>query len=274
MRTLIKVGFSMLLLAMVLIGAAYSALRAKGIHGPANAASHAMASEVRAIGKGIDSIELSGPIDMTLRQGATPSLLVRAEQRLLGNIETVQEGNTLHIDTKGMLLLRSKLLKSNRLQVELVLPALNHLNIHGSGDSTVNGFSGEHMEVQLHGSGNVIFNGRFRDIAAAVHGSGDMELNGGSSDKVAVELVGSGQMTVVGSCKEFKAKQTGSGDLDAQHLTAESVAVNLHGSGSSNVQANKSAAVTLRGSGDVTVYGHPSERNVNRTGSGEINWKQ
>jgi hypothetical protein len=268
MRTLLKIGSGLLLLAMLLIGLSYNVLRANGTHGLSSPASHMLTRETRSVGQGIATVELTGPIDMTLRQGATASLVVRGEQRLLGNVETTQEGSTLHIGTTGMLLLHRQ-----PLQVDLVLPSIEHLNIQGSGDSTISGFSGENLDVQLHGSGNVIFNGRYRQIAAGVHGSGDLELNGGSSDKVAVELVGSGQMTVVGSCKEFKAQQTGSGDLDAQHMTADKVAIDLHGSGNSKVLARQSAAVSLRGSGDVNVYGNPADRNVNRTGSGEVNWK-
>jgi hypothetical protein len=101
-----------------------------------------------------------------------------------------------------------------------------------------------------------------------------MELNGGTSDKVEVSLMGSGQMTVVGQCKEFKADQTGSGDLDAEHLAADLANVNLHGSGTAVVQARKSADVTLRGSGDVSVLGNPNARNVNRTGSGDVTFRE
>jgi hypothetical protein len=160
------------------------------------------------------------------------------------------------------------------LQVVLVLPAITKLKIRGSGDSTINGFSGERVDVQLYGSGNVKFNGRYKDVAASVHGSGDMEMNGGTSDKVEVALVGSGQMTVVGQCKEFKADQTGSGDLDAEHLAAETAAVNLRGSGTSIVQARKNADVTLRGTGDVSVLGNPDGRTVNRTGSGDVTFRE
>ena len=269
MRTLIKTGFGLLMLAFVLIGASYSVLRAQGVSGTVHAAGRMQTTETRKLGKGIESVELSGPIDMTLRQGAVASLVVRGEQRLLGNIDTTQEGGTLHIGTTGMLFHHR-----SPLQVELVLPSLAHLEVSGSGDSNINGFSGDKMDVQVHGSGNVIFNGRYKDISAGVHGSGELELNGGNSDKVAVELVGPGQMTVVGSCKDFKARQSGSGDLDAQHLTAENAAIDQHGSGTTSVQAKHSAEVTMRGSGDVNVYGNPSEHSVNRSGSGEVNWKR
>ncbi len=268
MRTLAKIGFALLLLAAVLIAISTSMLRAKGTVGPANMVGRQVASETRNVGKGIESVELSGPINMTLRQGEMASLLVRGEQRLLGNVETMQDGSTLHIGTKGMLFHHRE-----PLQVELVLPSLAHLTINGSGESTINGFSGDKLDVQVHGSGNVIFNGRFKDIAAAVHGSGDLELNGGNSDKVAVQLAGSGQMTVVGSCKEFKAAQNGSGDIDAQHMTADKVSVEMRGTGTSSVLAKHSADVSLRGTGDVNVYGSPNERNVSKTGTGEVNWR-
>ncbi|MES2149121.1 MAG: DUF2807 domain-containing protein [Pseudomonadota bacterium] len=269
MRGLFKVGLSLLLLAFLLIGLSYSMLRAQGISGSSSPGSRTIASETRTLGKDIRQVELSGPIDMTLRQGPVASLLVRGEQRMLGNVEATQDGDTLHIGTRGMLLHHRQ-----PLQVVLVLPSIENLSIHGSGDSTINGFSGERIDVQLHGSGNVKFNGRYKDVMAGVHGSGELEMNGGNSDKVNVELVGSGQMTVVGACKEFKAEQTGSGDLNAEHLTADQAALEMHGSGTSSILARKVAAVTVRGSGDVSVYGSPSERSVSKTGSGEVNFKQ
>ncbi len=100
-----------------------------------------------------------------------------------------------------------------------------------------------------------------------------MEMNGGNSEKVEVALVGSGQMTVVGQCKQFKADQTGSGDLDAEHLAAEVTAVDLRGSGTSVVQATKTADVTLRGSGDVSIVGNPNQRTVSKTGSGDVTFR-
>lgn len=267
MRSLIKIGISLLLLSFVLIAVSYSMLKAHGQTNPSSAAGRAPASEHRPIGNGITSVELSGPIDLMLIQGDKPSLKVRGEQRLLGNVSTEQDGKVLHIGTKGMLFHHRR-----PLQVELVLPSLNELQVHGTGDSTVNGFSGEKLQVQLYGSGNVSFNGRFKQVAAGVHGSGDLNLNTGNSDKVALEMVGSGQIKTSGSCKQLNAELNGSGDLDAQHMASDQVTVNLKGSGTTNVFARRSAELTLRGSGDINVYGNPDSRNVSRTGSGEVSW--
>jgi mannose-6-phosphate isomerase-like protein (cupin superfamily) len=269
MRALMKVGFSLLVLAFVLIGLSYSMLRAQGISGSSNAAGREVGSETRTLAKAIRAIDLSGPIDLTLRQGAVPSLLVRGEQRMLGNVETTTGGDgTLHIGTTGMLLYHRQ-----PLQVTLVLPSIEDVSVHGSGDSTINGFSGERIEVNLSGSGNLKFNGRFRQVEANVQGSGELEMNGGASDKVEVSVIGSGKMTVVGSSKEFKAEQTGSGDLNARHLSADEANLQLMGSGDATITARKSATVTVRGSGDVLVYGNPSERSVSRNGSGEVTFQ-
>lgn len=269
MQALLKVGLTLLLLAFALIGVSYSLLRAQGLSNPTSAAGRAQGSETRAISKAVTNIVLTGPIDLTLRQGSPASMQVRGEQRLLPNIDTTQDGDTLRIGTKGMLLHHHR-----PLQVMLVLPTLTRLEVHGSGDSTVDGFSGEQFDLQLYGSGNVKFNGRYRQVGAGVHGSGDLDLNTGNSDSVDLEMVGSGQITSSGSCKSLSTALTGSGDVNAQHLASDQVSVSLKGSGDTNVFARKAADLTLRGSGDIRVYGNPDQRTVNRTGSGEVHWDQ
>jgi hypothetical protein len=268
MRTLLKVGFGMLVLAFALIAISYSMLRAEGSAGSSNPEGRIVDEETRKVDARITDIDLTGPIDLTLRQGAVPSLTVRGEKRLLDNVETIQSGDSLDIATKGMVLHHR-----NPLQVVLVLPSLESISINGSGSSTVNGFIGDKADVQLHGSGKLKFNGRYREVVAGIHGSGEVELNGGSSEKVAVDVVGTGQMTVVGSTDEFKAEQTGSGDLLARHLAAREVKIELMGSGTAVVQASEVVAVSLRGSGDVTVHGRPDQRSVSRTGSGDVNFR-
>lgn len=265
MRSLLKVGFALLMLAFVLIALSYSTLRAAGTPGAVNPEGRNLATETRAVGSGISAIDLSGPIDLTMRQGAVASLVVKGEQRLLGNVETLQEGATLHIGIKGMLLHHRQ-----PLQVTLILPSVDSINVYGNGDSTINGFSGERIKVRLSGAGDVKFNGRFKEVIGTLQGSGDMELNGGTSEMVEVTLVGSGDLTVVGSSKRFKVEQTGSGDVHAEHMSAQEADVSLRGSGRAVVTVRDKADLTLRGSGDIEVHGNPGQRNVEGTGSGKV----
>ncbi|MBP1202174.1 hypothetical protein JOD97_000188 [Duganella sp. 1411] len=268
MRALLKIGIGLLLLSFVLIGVTYSMLKAYGSTSPTSVAGRSLGGETRKVDAMAVTVVLEGPIDLTLTQGPTASLKVRGEQRSLQNIETIQDGRDLHIGTKGMLLN-----PRHRLQVELVLPMLEELTVRSSGDTKVSGFSGDRLELRLHGSGNVAFSGRYRNLIAGAHGSGNLQLNAGSSEHVELELVGSGEIKSSGSCKTLDAQLTGSGDLDARHLAADRVTVDLKGSGTTHVFAKQAADLTLRGSGDIRVLGNPDQRNVNRSGSGDVTWE-
>jgi hypothetical protein len=268
MRALVKTGFSLLVLALLLIGASYSVLRAQGTSsGTASPGSRLVATEKRPLGASIGTVDLSGPINLTLRQGPAASLEVRGEQRLLANVDTTVEGGTLHIGPRGILLRHRQ-----PIEVTLVLPALEHVNIAGSGESTVSGFSGERIELNVDGSAGLRFNGRYREIDAGLRGSGEVELTGGNSERVVAEVQGTGSMTLVGASHELHAEITGSGELDARHLRAEDAHLSHHGSGTSAVYASKHVNVELTGSGDVTVYGNPNNRAVSRNGSGSVSF--
>ena len=268
MRALLKIGIGLLLLSFLLIGVTYSMLKAYGTTSPTSVAGRTLSGEARKVDAMAVTVVLEGPIDLILTQGPTASMKVRGEQRSLANIETIQDGRDLHIGTKGMLLN-----PKHRLQVELVLPMLEELTVRSSGDTKVSGFRGDKLELRLHGSGNVNFSGRYRNLIAGAHGSGNLHLNAGSSEHVELELVGSGEIKSSGSCKTLDAQLTGSGDLDARHLAAGKVTVDLKGSGTTHVFAKQSADLTLRGSGDIRVLGNPDQRNVNRSGSGDVSWE-
>lgn len=269
MKTLFRVGLSLLILAFVLIGLSYSMLRAQGISSPVSVAGRDLESETRKVGAEVDVIDLNGPIDLTVRQGSTASLEVKGEQRLLGNVDISSDGDTLHIGTTGMLLYHRQ-----PLQVVLVLPALREVHIRGDGDSTVNGFSGDAIEVRMEGRGSLKFNGRYSEVDATVRGTGEIEMNGGASGNVAATLEGSGRLTVVGSAKELKAVLAGSGDFNARHLKADSVDLTMMGSGTAVVNAARRIDATLRGSGDIAVYGKPEVREANINGSGSVSYKE
>jgi hypothetical protein len=264
MRSLMKVGFSLLLLAAVLVALSYSMLKASGTVSAAEG--RAVAQDTRPVPAGVEIVELDGPIDLNLRYGATPMLRVSGEQRMLGNVEVTGDGKILRIGIRGMVLRHRE-----PLVVELVLPVLTAVTI----DSTINGFSGDAIAVQLNGSGSVRFNGRYRDATVGLTGSGDLDVNGGAAmDRVETRLMGSGSITVSGTTRALEADTTGSGRLDAEHLRASEVTLSQTGSGDSVVQARDTIRITLSGSGDVEVYGNPAERSTSRTGSGSVTYEE
>jgi len=268
MRSLVKIGFSLMVLAFILIGVSYSMLRAQGVQSGARPERRALANETRVLARGIDAVQLSGPIDLTLRYGPTASLIVKGEERLLPNIDTFQEGTMLHIGTKGMLLHHRQ-----PLQAVLVLPSVAHILIEGSGDSTISGLSGDTIGLELNGSGSVKFNGRYQHVDVALRGSGDLELNTGNCDELTLLQESSGQITAIGSTRKLSIKKQGSGELDTRHLRADAVTLQQTGSGDSVILARETVSIEMNGSGDVHVHGGPRVQSVARTGSGEASFR-
>lgn len=268
MRALAKVGLSLLVLAFILIGVSYSMLRAEGVQAGARTERRAIASDTRVLARGIDAVEVSGPINLVLRYGPVATLVVKGEERLLPNIETTQEGNVLRIGTRGMLL-HHRL----PLQAVLVLPNVTRLAVEGSGDSVVTGLSGDSIIVDMTGSGSLKFTGRYQHVTASLHGSGDLELNTGNSDEISLAQESSGHITAVGSARKLSIQMQGSGDIDARHLRADEVALKQSGSGDAIVLAQDSVAIETSGSGDVRVRGNPRTQSVARTGSGAVTFK-
>lgn len=265
MRALLKVGFALLMLAFLLIGVSYSMLRAQVPSGGVAPSARLLANETRPLDRAPTAVELSGPFNLVLRQGPTPSLEVRGEQRVLANVDTAIDGDTLRIVPRGILLRHRQ-----PIEVRVTLPALATLHVNGSGEHTVSGFAGERLDLSMDGTGSMRFNGRYRIVQAAVHGSGDLELTAGNCEAVNAQLAGSGSLTLVGATRSLHADVQGSGQLDARHLRADVAKLTHQGSGSSTIHARRQVDVELTGSGNVDVVGNPDRRTVNRNGSGRI----
>jgi hypothetical protein len=267
MRILVKTGVILLGLAALLVGISFNVLRAQDL-GPRDTGSRTLATETRQVKSDVVIVKLEGSIDLILKQGAVPAMTVKAEQRLLSNIVTAQEGNTLRISTKGLIINSRK-----PMVIELTLPALQQLQVVGSGDSQVSGFSGDAMVVALQGSGDVDFSGKYKNLTGTLGGSGDLRLHGGDMEAVELNLRGSGDVSAEGRTKTLAAKLMGSGDLHSRKLLADAVTVDVMGSGDANVFAKSSAKINVMGSGDVNVAGSPVTRNISRHGAGDVNFE-
>jgi hypothetical protein len=127
--------------------------------------------------------------------------------------------------------------------------------------------------MTVDGSAGLRFNGRYREIEAGLHGSGDADITGGNAERVVADVKGTGHMTLVGGARELHAEIAGAGELDGRHLRAEDVHLIHHGSGTSAVYASKHVNVDMTGSGDVSVYGNPNNREVSRNGSGSVSFQ-
>ncbi|WP_394779427.1 head GIN domain-containing protein [Undibacterium sp.] len=261
MKTLIRIGAGMLILAAILIAITSTFMSA-------HAATTDGIQENRSIQAGVVNIVMNGPIDLSLRQAATPDIQVHGEAAMAARVTTRVEGNTLYIGTKGVVMMLRQ-----PLRVDLALPGFEKLQMLGSGDGTVSGFRGNRAELAMRGSGNLNFDGDYQQVQVNMSGSGDLKMGLASSDSVEVSIMGSGQALLKGQAKSLTVKLTGSGDLDASGLKAAQAVVQSMGSADAKVYASQEARVSTFGSGDIRVYGNPGKRSAEHRGSGDVSWQ-
>lgn len=273
MKTLAKVGAALVLLSALMTSGFYVVLKAEGRVANSTSTASAKAervltSEKRSLDQAINQIEISGPIDLKLVQAASPEMTLHAEQRLLSRFVIEQNGSTLSIKFSD-----STFYSKHPVSVDLSLPKLQRLAVRGSGDTEVNGFTGDQIQLVVTGSGQVNLNGSYQQVSASLRGSGDVKLNTGNGKSMDLDLIGTGNIFATGQAQTLTTHLTGSGDIDAEAVLADNATVSLNGSGDTKVHAKQSVTVSLRGSGDVNVAGKPGQRNITRTGSGEVSFE-
>lgn len=230
-------------------------------------------TETRPIDARVVRVKLEGLGDLKIRQGATPALVLTGDARLLSRTTTSQKGDTLNIETEG----RNSGFsfgRSSGLQAELVLPNLQAVSSESLGSTTVSGFAGETLSINLDGAGSMyVSSSEYRTIKASLGGVGNLKIQGVNSEHVDLSLGGAGYVTLSGRSKNLRAELGGLGGLDAQACTVDSVTLDLSGLGNATVNAQRSANLALSGMGSVTVFGKPANRKVALDGLGKVNWK-
>lgn len=260
MKLIIRTGIAMLILAIVLIALSAGFMRAHAVG--------VVATENRPLDAQVVNVVMGGSIDLVLQQASNPSMTIKGDASMLSRVTSKIEGNTLFIGTRGLIITTRQ-----PLIVELGLPSLEKLQMQGSGDGMLKGFRGPNLNLETRGSGDLRFEGEYQQIKALSTGSGDIKLVVLNNDKLDITLQGSGDGFVKGQTKILNVKLSGSGDLDAASLKASEVTIDSAGSADSRVFAIKEIKVHATGSGEVTVFGNPLKRNVERAGSAEIHWQ-
>ena len=229
------------------------------------------ATENRAIDARVTRVRLDGIVDLTVRQGAVPSLIISGNTRLVGQTVSRQNGDTLIIENDD------HSMRSNgrrTLRAELVLPALRELISESLGRSDVSGFRGENINLSLDGAGSMTMqDSHYRVVKVSLGGLGRMRLQGLQAELIELSLEGAGYVTLEGHTRTLRANMEGLGGLDAKQFMAESVSLDLSGLGSATVNAHLNANLNLSGLGSVTVYGKPLNRKVSVDGLGKVSWK-
>jgi hypothetical protein len=234
-----------------------------------------LAHDVRQVGSA-SGLEVSGPLEVNVRVGEATTLAVDADSNLLPLIRTELSGGTLRVWVEGQV--RS----TNSLRVTYTTPTLKEVNTSGSGRLTVNNFNGDDLDFSKSGSGSAILTGQVRSLDVRHSGSGQINANGlrigearvsqsGSGRtalgpvqgrELSLRVSGSGSVQASGAVNAISARTSGSGSVDATGVTSEQADLATSGSGSISTTVKRSVLAQTSGSGHITVYGNPAQRQI------------
>lgn len=154
-------------------------------------------------------ISVHGGGSVVLRHGAVQRVTVIKGD--LAKIDLHMAGNTLDISPCKE---KSWCWGSNPLEVEIVSPAIDHLDIHGGGDlKAVGDFPHQpSLRVDVHGGGDLDCRAiPAENVDANVHGGGDAYVNAITS--LNAEVHGGGDLTYIGNPPRLSSQTHGGGSI-------------------------------------------------------------
>ena len=199
---------------------------------------------------GFNSIDVSGAIDVYIKQDSTSSVKVEADDNILEYIEVHTDGSTLEIYTEDNIRLKP----SHKIKVYVSNPEYKDLQVGGA--SSIR-------------SENEITSADVLNVDISGASEGRLEVN---APKVSVNLTGASNANIKGKTKDFEGSASGASEIRGFDLLTENAEVDA--SGASNIEVYASVKIAGQASGASGVnYKGNAQVNVEKSGASSVNKK-
>jgi len=226
---------------------------------------------------GLTALNISGPLQVEVRVGGAAALEIVGDSNLISLVQSQVSGDSQKI------WIDDKFTSTNPIRVIYTVPVLQDVNSSGSGRLMVNGLNGGTFNLKNNGSRTVVLDGRVtqldidsvgsgkinanalqsQDTKVRVQGSGSLNLGQVSGKELHVTVHGSGSVNASGNVRNLVAQTHGSGSAELSAVKSLTADLSTYGSGDVSAAVSQSVIAQSTGSGHVTIYGNPAQRNVN-----------
>jgi len=198
---------------------------------------------------GFNSIDVSGAIDVYIKQDSTTSVKVEADDNILEYIEVHTDGSTLEIYTEDNIRLKP----SHKIKVYVSNSEYKDLQVGGASSMrSENEITTDILSVDLGGASE-----------------GRLEVN---SPRVSVKVSGASNATIKGKTKDFEGGASGASKIRGFDLLSENADVNA--SGASHIEIYASVKIDGQASGASSVnYKGNAQSSVEKSGASSVNKK-
>ena len=197
-----------------------------------------------------NSIDVSGAIDVYVRQDSATSVKVEADDNILEYIEVHTEGSRLEIYTENNIRLRP----SNKIKVYISSPEYKEIQVSGASSVRCeNEITSDVLDVNLSGASE-----------------GRLELN---APKISVNVTGASNASIKGKTKDFEGSASGASEIRGFDLLSENADVDA--SGASHIEIYASVRIDGQSSGASSVnYKGNAQSSVEKSGASSVNKKE
>lgn len=180
-------------------------------------------------------ISNSGPFDILLTQGGSPSLKVEADENILPYIITEVNGGTLVLKTKKGAQIRP----SHKITISVTTKSIDEIKISGVGSlKGTNTLKTEHLDLGISGSANI-----------------DLSLQTGA---FRADISGTAKAQLRGSATQTDFRISGTADIDALDMSSDDANIAVSGVGKVHINAQKKLDARISGVGKIWYKGNPA----------------
>lgn len=187
---------------------------------------------------GFNKIRLDGAGRLLIKQGASESLVIEAEENVMDELTSEVIGDTLVLGYKDRPWWRS-ILPTRPIVYDLTVIDLNELTLNGAGDLEIQNLETTTFEITMNGAGQV-------DVEELM------------ADTFIVHIAGTGTVAADGEANSQSISIDGAGNYQAGDLLTSSTMITIDGLGNATIWATERLDITINGGGSVNYYGLPS----------------
>ena len=161
---------------------------------------------------GFNSIQINGMWSVTLTRGDEWQVDLSYPENYADDIDAFVRGERLTLDATRP---RSLFGGSDaRFAAEIVMPALEELDVASGGRLTLSGFVGDRLTIDVTGATQLIGeDGRYTELDLSVAGASDIQLDGFVFTNADVDLAGASNLTLTMDGGELAGSLAGAGRI-------------------------------------------------------------
>lgn len=158
-----------------------------------------------------DAISSKGAMNMLVKVGEKPSVMVVGDDKFISRVETKVVGNQLRVVFNSEK--KNNISIKDDAQVIVTMPALKSFYVEGAGLADLRNIGGDRVDIHFEGAGKLVASGKVKLLKLSAEGVGDVDTKALLAQQADISFQGIGAVKVYAS-ERLDASVQGMGSLN------------------------------------------------------------